>query len=146
MNAVSYLDVGWHPGTVLLSVLVATFASYVSLELSRRVRDLDGAVAHAWWLAGSLTMGTGVWSMHFVGMLAFDAPLALGYRHDLTALSWLAALVAAGTVPAAARVAGAGASAGAGPLGAGDGRGDLRYALHRDGRRAAARGRGLPEC
>lgn len=102
MNAVSYLDVGWHPGTVLLSVLVATFASYVSLELSRRVRDLDGAVAHAWWLAGSLTMGTGVWSMHFVGMLAFDAPLALGYRHDLTALSWLAALVAAGMAMAVA--------------------------------------------
>ncbi|MGL4190427.1 MAG: MHYT domain-containing protein [Sphaerotilus sulfidivorans] len=102
MNAVSYLDVGWHPGTVLLSVLVATFASYVSLELSRRVRDLDGAVAHAWWLGGSLTMGTGVWSMHFVGMLAFDAPLALGYRHDLTALSWLAALVAAGMAMAVA--------------------------------------------
>jgi diguanylate cyclase (GGDEF)-like protein len=102
MNAVSYLDVGWHPGTVLLSVLVATFASYVSLELSRRVRDLDGAVAHAWWLGGSLTMGTGVWSMHFVGMLAFEPPLPLGYRHDLTALSWLAALVAAGMAMAVA--------------------------------------------
>ncbi|MDQ5896920.1 MAG: diguanylate cyclase, partial [Pseudomonadota bacterium] len=51
---------------------------------------------------GSLTMATGVWSMHFVGMLAFDPPLSLGYRHDLTALSWLAALVAAGVAMAVA--------------------------------------------
>ena len=32
---------------------------------------------HAWWLGGSLTMGTGVWSMHFVAMLGFVSTVAL---------------------------------------------------------------------
>src|SRR5437879_3179466 len=37
-------------------------------------------------------MGTGIWSMHFVGMLAFSLPIALGYTKLLTFLSWVAAV------------------------------------------------------
>ena len=49
-------------------------------------------MALSWWIGGSIAMGTGIWSMHFVGMLAFSLPIALGYTKLLTFLSWIAAV------------------------------------------------------
>ena len=49
-----------------------------------------------WWAGGSLALGTGIWSMHFVGMLGFEAGMPLGYRWLPTVASWLAAVLAAG--------------------------------------------------
>lgn len=48
---------------VVLSYLTAAFASYVALDLAQRVRTPDAAVARIWWIAGSLSMGTGIWAM-----------------------------------------------------------------------------------
>lgn len=79
-------------GVVATSLVLASFASYVTLDLADRVRTRDSAMARAWWIAGSLVMGTGIWSMHFVGMLAFALPIALGYSKALTLLSWVAAV------------------------------------------------------
>jgi two-component system sensor histidine kinase/response regulator len=92
----SYLGPTYNAWGVLASVLIAAFASYVALELAQRERSPDRAEAIGWWLGGSVVMGTGIWSMHFVGMLAFSLPIALGYTHGLTALSWLAAVAASG--------------------------------------------------
>jgi len=83
-------------GLVLGSMLLACFASYVTLDMARRVREHRSAAARVWWAGGALVMGTGVWATHFVGMLAFDAGVALGYGRVATALSWLAAVAAAG--------------------------------------------------
>ena len=47
-----------------------------------------------WWAAGSLVMGTGIWSMHFVGMHAFRLPIDIGFSGGLTLASWLAAVAA----------------------------------------------------
>src|SRR6266849_11137397 len=77
---------------VAASVLIASFASYVALDLAKRVRDANRSVALTWWVGGSIAMGTGIWSMHFVGMLAFSLPIALGYTKFLTFLSWIAAV------------------------------------------------------
>ncbi len=81
------------PGGVLLSYLTASFAAYVALDLAKRVRTPDRLVARGWWIAGSLSMGTGIWAMHFVGMLALQLPFEVGYDHGITALSWLAAVL-----------------------------------------------------
>jgi PAS domain S-box-containing protein len=81
---------------VLASVLIASLASYVALDLSKHVRTTDRGDAFAWWLGGSVAMGTGIWAMHFVGMLSFSLPIRLGYTSSLTLLSWLAALAASG--------------------------------------------------
>jgi diguanylate cyclase (GGDEF)-like protein len=81
----------YDPGTVAASVLIATFASFVALDLAKRLRAPQGrAQALAWWVGGSLAMGTGIWSMHFVGMAAYSLPIALGYTHGYTFASWLA--------------------------------------------------------
>ena len=77
---------------VAASFFIASFASYVALDLARRVRTPDRGVARTWWACGSVAMGTGIWCMHFVGMLAFKLPIALGYGGAMTLCSWLAAV------------------------------------------------------
>ncbi len=73
---------------VLVSVLVAMLASYTALSLAGRVSHNQGTAAR-WWIAGgAFAMGTGIWSMHFVGMLAFRLPIPLGYDLGGTLLSW----------------------------------------------------------
>jgi NO-binding membrane sensor protein with MHYT domain/signal transduction histidine kinase/FixJ family two-component response regulator len=88
----AYLTPHYDLSLVVASVLIASFASYVALDLAKRVRDADRNVAMAWWVGGSIAMGTGIWSMHFVGMLAFSLPIALGYTRLLTFVSWAAAV------------------------------------------------------
>ena len=85
----SFLPSRYDPTMVVASVLIGSFASYVALDLAKRALT-RGRVAVVWWACGSVAMGTGIWSMHFVGMLAFSLPIALGYTKLLTFLSWLA--------------------------------------------------------
>eukprot|EP01136_Pigoraptor_vietnamica_P042001 Opistho-1_new@15660 len=89
----SYLTPRYAPELVAASLLIATFASYVTLDLTKRVRSTDRAVARNWWIGGSIAMGTGIWSMHFVGMFAYSLPIELGYRGLQTLLSWVAAVL-----------------------------------------------------
>ncbi|CAN5751569.1 bifunctional diguanylate cyclase/phosphodiesterase [soil metagenome] len=86
------LAASYDPWVVLVSIGIATLAGYVSLDLAKRVRAPDRGVARAWWIGGSLALGTGIWSMHFVGMLAYSLPIALGYTKWLTFVSWIAAV------------------------------------------------------
>jgi len=86
----AYLPSSHDPWVVTASLLIASFASYVALDLAKRVRTQNRGVAVSWWVGGSIAMGTGIWCMHFVGMLAFSLPIALGYTRALTAVSWFA--------------------------------------------------------
>jgi diguanylate cyclase (GGDEF)-like protein len=92
----NYLEARYDPWVVVLSIVIASFASYVALNLARRVREQDRRAAITWWAGGSVAMGTGIWSMHFVGMLAFSLPVAIGYTALLTFASWVAAVVVSG--------------------------------------------------
>ena len=92
----NYLISRYNPQLVLTSVLIASFASYVALDLAKRMSASDFRVSLGWWAAGSLSMGTGIWSMHFVGMLAYSLPIPLGYTIFLTMLSWVAAVAVSG--------------------------------------------------
>ena len=62
----------YHPLLVIVSIVIAVLASYTALDLSSRVAANTGRIRAWWLLRGSIAMGTGVWSMHFVGMLAFQ--------------------------------------------------------------------------
>jgi diguanylate cyclase (GGDEF)-like protein len=85
-------SVSYDPWVVALSYLIASLAAYVALDLARRVHTPDRVMAMGWWAAGSMTMGTGIWSMHFVGMLALKLPFAVGYDYLVTGASWVAAV------------------------------------------------------
>ncbi|HKW85278.1 MAG TPA: MHYT domain-containing protein [Burkholderiaceae bacterium] len=89
----AYLTPRYDLWVVAVSILIASFASYVALDLAKRVRAADRRVALTWWAGGSVAMGTGIWSMHFVGMLAFSLPIALGYTPLLTFVSWASAVL-----------------------------------------------------
>ena len=117
-----FLTPRYDPGLVAASLLIATFASYVTLDLAKRVRSTDLSVARSWWIGGSVAMGTGIWSMHFVGMFAYSLPIDLGYRGLQTLLSWVAAVavsavalgLASGGKLSAARLGGGAVAMGAG--------------------------------
>lgn len=72
---------------VLVSLGVAVLASFVAFGLVGRVRAASGSAAVYWLGGGAFAMGLGIWSMHFVGMLAFSLPIAVGYDIGLTAAS-----------------------------------------------------------
>ena len=80
---------------VLLSVVVAIAASFVALDLAARVSASSQRRTRAYWLTGgALSMGTGIWSMHFIGMLAFRLPVAVSYDVPITLGSLLIAITA----------------------------------------------------
>src|SRR5687767_4094038 len=82
---------------VVLSILIACVASYTALDLAGRVRAGGaGPGRYAWLAAAAFAMGGGIWSMHFVAMLAFEMPMPASYDPTLTILSLLLAVVAAG--------------------------------------------------
>ncbi|WP_144637964.1 putative bifunctional diguanylate cyclase/phosphodiesterase [Bordetella genomosp. 13] len=81
--------------TVAVSILVAVFAALTSFELASRIDSAQGA-AGRYWLAGSgFVLGLGIWSMHFIGMLAFSLPIPIGYDVTHTAVSLLIAVAGA---------------------------------------------------
>ncbi|WP_046869536.1 MHYT domain-containing protein [Microvirga massiliensis] len=80
---------GTHDFTlVALSILIATAASYTALDLAGRIQAATGWASHAWLVTAAVAMGGGIWSMHFVAMLAFHMPgMAVNYDLGLTLLS-----------------------------------------------------------
>ena len=76
------------PLLVALSVLIATLASYTALDLATRISVSTGLARRAWLATAAVAMGGGIWSMHFVAMLAFRLPgVDIAYDPTLTVLS-----------------------------------------------------------
>src|SRR3954466_11731163 len=76
-----------------LSGGVAVFASYAALDLGARVRAAWGWARIAWIAAAGVAKGGSIWSMHFVGMLAYRLPVPVSYDPAITALSLAMAIV-----------------------------------------------------
>ena len=78
---------------VALSLLVAVVASYVALDLAGRLADPFHEGRRARWLVGgAVSLGVGIWAMHFIGMLAYELPIEIGYNLWTTAFSLLVAI------------------------------------------------------
>jgi NO-binding membrane sensor protein with MHYT domain/two-component sensor histidine kinase len=84
------------PYLVALSILVAAFASYTALDLGGHVAAAQGLARRVWLVTAAVTMGGGIWSMHFVAMLAFTMPIPMSYDIGLTTLSLLVAIFVTG--------------------------------------------------
>jgi signal transduction histidine kinase/NO-binding membrane sensor protein with MHYT domain len=84
-------------GLVILSFLIVAFASYTALSLAVRVRETPQGAQKRFWTTGcAVSMGGGIWSMHFLAMLAFQLPIPVSYAIDLTVASLVIAVLAAG--------------------------------------------------
>ncbi|MGZ0714868.1 putative bifunctional diguanylate cyclase/phosphodiesterase [Pseudomonas palleroniana] len=86
----------YSPSLVVISLFVAILASYTALDLAGRIATTQGRAVYLWMTGGALAMGVGVWSMHFIGMLALRLPFALGFDVEITALSLLIAVLSSG--------------------------------------------------
>src|SRR5260221_4086313 len=84
---------------VCVSLAVASLASYTALDLASRISASKGLPGRLWLLGGAFSMGTGIWSMHFIGMLAFSLPISIGYDVSVTLLSMLIAIILSGVAP-----------------------------------------------
>src|SRR5256714_7723055 len=84
-------------GLVALSIVVATLAAFVALSISGRIVASNSRGAQwAWASAGATAMGGGIWTMHFIGMLAFSLPCGVTYAPVGTVLSMIPGILASG--------------------------------------------------
>ena len=85
----------FEPMLVLLSLTIAFFASFMGFQVAAQAAKTSSLFArHLSLLSGSVALGGGVWSMHFIGMLAFDLCTPVDYGWRLTLLSMLPAIAA----------------------------------------------------
>ena len=94
----SLLYVGFYdPWLVLLSILIAVFATYAALDVAARIAASGGRGEAALWAgSGALAMGGGIWAMHFIGMLALNLPCRVSYDPGITLFSILPGVLASG--------------------------------------------------
>ena len=92
----SLLIVGnFHPLVTLISIAIAIFASFMALQVaSQAVTTVNIYKRHLLISCGSVALGGGVWSMHFIGMLAFSLCTPVSYNIGLTALSFIPSIAA----------------------------------------------------
>ena len=81
---------------VALSIIVAIVVSYTALTLAGRVAQAERSGGRGWLLGGAAAMGIGIWSMHFIGMLAFSVPIPLRYNIVTTLVSLIIAILTSG--------------------------------------------------
>lgn len=84
------------PWLVALSVAIAIQGSFVGLSLARELEFAEGLRRRLTLAGAALTLATGVWSMHFVGMLAADFPSAVDYLVLPTLVSFLICVIVVG--------------------------------------------------
>jgi NO-binding membrane sensor protein with MHYT domain/signal transduction histidine kinase len=83
-------------GLVALSIVVAMVVAYTALKLAARVAEAGRAGGRFWLLGGAIAMGIGIWSMHFIGMLAFSVSTPLRYSIGKTLASLVIAIATSG--------------------------------------------------
>ncbi len=84
----------YDPRLVAVSYVVAVIASYAALDLAGRVTAARGSARRLWLAGGAVTMGLGIWTMHFTGMLAFQLGMPMRYNIPLVVVSFVIAIAA----------------------------------------------------
>ncbi|OCA82774.1 bifunctional diguanylate cyclase/phosphodiesterase [Pseudobacillus wudalianchiensis] len=79
---------------VLLSLIIGIFGSFVTLNLHDRITSSKSSKRKTWILLASFSMGLTIWSVHFIGMLAFSLPIAVDYKVGIVLLSIVPAIAA----------------------------------------------------
>jgi methyl-accepting chemotaxis protein PixJ len=84
------------PRLIVLSIVIAVLAAYTALDLAGRVTAAKASARTVWLIGGGMVMGIGIWSMHFVAMLAFSLPIPITYDMLTVLISMVPAIVASG--------------------------------------------------
>jgi diguanylate cyclase len=97
MASMSPLTITYVYWLVAISLLTSIVASYAAFSFAERIADSTGARFWIWLIGGASAMGLGIWSMHYLGMLAVKLPVEVSYHVPTVVLSFFMA-VAASTV------------------------------------------------
>jgi two-component system sensor histidine kinase/response regulator len=89
-----HLVSSYNHGYIALSVFIAVLVSYAALDLAGRVTFARGLIRLLWLSGGAVAMGIGIWSMHYIGMLALLLPVSVLYDWPTVLLSLVAAILA----------------------------------------------------
>lgn len=93
--AALYVPGSHNPGLVVLSILVSIFSATMSLQTAQIARKAESTLhRHMAVSTGAFALGGGIWTMHFIGMLAFELHTHVHYATGLTLFSLLPACVA----------------------------------------------------
>lgn len=88
------MEVHYNQWIVLLSFVLAATAAYSSINLISKVSHASGKIRSLWLLSGACILGSGIWAMHFVGILASRLPFEVGYHPGMAILSLLVGMTA----------------------------------------------------
>lgn len=91
------LNISWDPVLIAISYLVAFIASFVALDSAGKIPLSSRKAALFWRMAGGISLGIGIWSMHFIGMLSMQMPMMMRYDFWLTLASLGVAVIASTT-------------------------------------------------
>ncbi|MCU6396982.1 EAL domain-containing protein [Enterobacter quasiroggenkampii] len=91
------LNISWDPVLIAISYLVAFIASFVALDSAGKIPLSSRKAALFWRMAGGISLGIGIWSMHFIGMLSMQMPMMMRYDLWLTLASLGVAVIASTT-------------------------------------------------
>jgi len=94
VNTVPDVSGSYDHRLVALSFVIAILTSYTALDLAGRVTANRGFARAIWLLGGACAMGSGIWCMHYTGMLAFRLPIPVSYHVPTVVVSLVAAIVA----------------------------------------------------
>lgn len=93
----SGISSSFDPTLVALSFVISVFGSLSGLQSARRARSRTGGASFAWLAAAAVSIGGGaIWSMHFIGMLAYHIQVSYSFNAGRTLLSLVVAVVASG--------------------------------------------------
>ena len=85
----------YRPELVLLSLVIAVFSASMALRSAQISRHAETALyRHVATASGALALAGGIWTMHFIGMLAYVVPAEVHYDLSLTLASFLPACAA----------------------------------------------------
>jgi NO-binding membrane sensor protein with MHYT domain/nitrogen-specific signal transduction histidine kinase len=90
------MPVSYDLNLVALSVIIAILSAYTALDLTERIATAKGLAWLGWLIGGASSFGIGIWSMHFVGMLAFHLTVPISYDFLLVLASVLPAILSSG--------------------------------------------------
>lgn len=95
-DTVTALTATYNLRLVILSITIAIIAAYTALDLTARVKATQGKARQLWLTSGAIAMGIGIWSMHFIAMLAYDLPILISYDFTIVILSMVVAIITSG--------------------------------------------------
>ena len=90
------LSITYNLPLVILSIIVAIFSSFVALDISSRLKASQDSASARWIFSGAFVLGLGIWSMHFIAMLAFHLSVEVTYSVAMVIISIIPALISCG--------------------------------------------------